>query len=212
MRWRSLRLITWAQRRSCALRPWLRRRTPRTFCRRCSAPSARDRRLLPFRCHSRTRAMPARKVLLVHASRLFRRFAGLLRAYMRRALFPHQRLQRPEPRRVVQRFLPGQRNKSGLRQQYRSCRNRERKALFGAAERLSLSNELVAGCTCNGKDQIGLAPVKIENDPTLRKGDLVAGADGLMVAGRVADKRGASLNFSPASELLRARVPVVASE
>jgi hypothetical protein len=73
-------------------------------------------------------------------------------------------------------------------------------------------NELVAGCTCNGKDQIGLAPVRIENDPTLRKGDLVAGTDGLMVAGHAADKRGASLNFSPASESLRARVPVVASE
>jgi hypothetical protein len=76
-------------------------------------------------------------------------------------------------------------------------------------------NELVAGCTCNGKDQIGLAPVKIENDPTLRKGDIVAGSDGLMVAGRSADKRGASLNFSPASEGVRARyqrVPVVAAE
>jgi hypothetical protein len=73
-------------------------------------------------------------------------------------------------------------------------------------------NELVAGCTCNGKGQIGLAPVRIENDPTLRKGDLVAGTDGLMVAGHAADKRGASLNFSPASESLRARVPVVASE
>jgi hypothetical protein len=76
-------------------------------------------------------------------------------------------------------------------------------------------NELVAGCTCNGKDQIGLAPVKIENDPTLRKGDIVAGSDGLMVAGRGADKRGASLNFSPVSDKLRSRyqrVPVVASE
>ena len=31
-------------------------------------------------------------------------------------------------------------------------------------------NEMVAGCTCNGKDQIGLAPVKIENDPTLAQG------------------------------------------
>ena len=41
--------------------------------------------------------------------------------------------------------------------------------------------ELVAGCTCNGKDQLGLAPVKIEDDPTLRKGDIVAGADGLMI-------------------------------
>src|SRR5258708_7215839 len=76
-------------------------------------------------------------------------------------------------------------------------------------------NELVAGCTCNGKDQIGLAPVRIENDPTLRKGDIVAGAGGLMVAGRGADRRGASLNMSPVSPALRARyerVPVVASD
>ena len=76
-------------------------------------------------------------------------------------------------------------------------------------------NELVAGCTCNGKDQLGLAPVKIEDDPTLRKGDIVAGANGLVVAARAADRRGASLNFSPASAQLRAkyqRVPVVAAE
>jgi hypothetical protein len=76
-------------------------------------------------------------------------------------------------------------------------------------------NEIVAGCTCNGKDQFGLAPVKIENDPTLRRGDIVAGADGLMVASHGADRRGASLNFSPVSEAVRARyprVPVVASE
>jgi hypothetical protein len=76
-------------------------------------------------------------------------------------------------------------------------------------------NELVAGCTCNGKDQLGLAPVRIEDDPTLRKGDIVAGANGLAVAARVSDRRGASLNFSPASAQLRAkyqRGPVVAAE
>jgi Protein of unknown function (DUF2865) len=76
-------------------------------------------------------------------------------------------------------------------------------------------NEIVAGCTCNGKDQFGLASVKIENDPTLRKGDLVAGANGLMVAGRGPDRRGAALNFSPASKSARShyqRVPVVAAE
>ena len=74
--------------------------------------------------------------------------------------------------------------------------------------------ELVAGCTCNGKDQIGLAPVKIEDDPTLRKGDIVAAADGLMVVGRP-DRRGASLNFSPASDRVQARyqrLPVLARE
>jgi Protein of unknown function (DUF2865) len=75
-------------------------------------------------------------------------------------------------------------------------------------------NEIVAGCTCNGKDQVGLAPVSIENDPTLRKGDIVAGADGLMSVGRGSDKRGA-LNFSPVPQRISARyqrVPVVASE
>jgi hypothetical protein len=74
--------------------------------------------------------------------------------------------------------------------------------------------EIVAGCTCNGKDQVGLAPINIENDPTLRKGDIVAGANGLVVAGHGADKR-ASMNFSPASEAVQSRyrrVPVVASE
>ena len=76
-------------------------------------------------------------------------------------------------------------------------------------------NELVSGCTCNGKDQVGLAPVKIEDDPTLRKGDVVAGANGLLVAGRSADRRGAELNFSPASERVRSKyehLPLLARE
>jgi hypothetical protein len=76
-------------------------------------------------------------------------------------------------------------------------------------------NELVAGCTCNGKDAFGLAQVKIENDPTLRKGDIVAEPGGLMVAGRAADRRGASLNFSPVPASVSSRyqrAPVVASE
>jgi hypothetical protein len=75
-------------------------------------------------------------------------------------------------------------------------------------------SELVDGCTCNGKDHFGLAKVSIENDPTLRKGDLVAGTDGLMVANRSGGKH-AELNFSPAPASLRAkfeRAPVVASE
>src|SRR6202012_2050338 len=72
-------------------------------------------------------------------------------------------------------------------------------------------NEMVAGCTCNGKDSVGLAAVKIEEDPTLRRGDVAAGPDGLVVASRGADRRGASLEFSPAPETIRShyrRVPV----
>jgi hypothetical protein len=77
-------------------------------------------------------------------------------------------------------------------------------------------NELVRGCTCNGKDAVGLAQVKIADDPTLRKGDIVAGPDGLVVANRSAnDRRGAAVNFSPLPESVRAKfrhLPVVARE
>jgi Protein of unknown function (DUF2865) len=76
-------------------------------------------------------------------------------------------------------------------------------------------DELVAGCTCNGKDPVGLAAIRVEDDPTLRRGDIVAGRDSLMVAGRGADRRGASLQLSPAPEAVRShyrRVPVVASQ
>ena len=74
-------------------------------------------------------------------------------------------------------------------------------------------NELVAGCTCNGKDPVGLARVEAEKDPTLRSGDIVAGANGLVVANKTADRRGASVEFSPASERIKQRFrrpPVVA--
>jgi Protein of unknown function (DUF2865) len=75
-------------------------------------------------------------------------------------------------------------------------------------------NEIVAGCTCTGKDQAGLAPVSIDKDPTLRKGDIVAGADGLVIASPGSGKH-ADLNFTPVPESIRSRfqhVPVVARE
>ena len=75
-------------------------------------------------------------------------------------------------------------------------------------------SEIVAGCTCNGKDPVGLASIKVADDPTLRKGDIVAGENGLLVTGR-RDKRGAELNFTPAPDRIRAkysRAPVVAAE
>ncbi|WP_454643251.1 DUF2865 domain-containing protein [Bradyrhizobium liaoningense] len=77
-------------------------------------------------------------------------------------------------------------------------------------------NEIVTGCTCNGTDPVGLAQVKVEDDPTLRKGDIVAGAGGLVVASRNAnDRRGVAMNFSPLPDSVRAKfrqVPVVAKE
>jgi hypothetical protein len=39
--------------------------------------------------------------------------------------------------------------------------------------------QLVANCTCNGRDAFGLAPLDVRTDPTLRPGDIVATKDGL---------------------------------
>ena len=75
-------------------------------------------------------------------------------------------------------------------------------------------NELVSGCTCNGKDTVGLAAIRIEDDHTLRKGDVVAGANGLVVASGRTDGRHVA-SFTPAPASIRnkfGRVPVLASE
>lgn len=39
--------------------------------------------------------------------------------------------------------------------------------------------KVVPGCTCNGRDAFGLAPIDVSNDPSLRAGDIVATATGL---------------------------------
>jgi len=41
--------------------------------------------------------------------------------------------------------------------------------------------QLVPGCTCNGRDVFGLAHVDIDTDPTLQAGDIVATRSGLQV-------------------------------
>lgn len=73
-------------------------------------------------------------------------------------------------------------------------------------------NELVAGCTCNGKDPMGLAHIDVEKDPTLRRGDIVAGPNGLMVANEGGDRRGVALNLSPVSNSVRAKYERSAAE
>lgn len=73
--------------------------------------------------------------------------------------------------------------------------------------------QIVDGCTCNGKDHFGLAKIKLEDDPTLRRGDIVANEDGLKVASRI-DRREGAVNYSPVPASVRAaygRIPVVAS-
>jgi hypothetical protein len=54
--------------------------------------------------------------------------------------------------------------------------------------------QLVANCTCNGRDAFGLAPLDVRNDPTLRPGDIVATKNGLA---SFTGRAGAVATFTP---------------
>jgi hypothetical protein len=54
--------------------------------------------------------------------------------------------------------------------------------------------QLVANCTCNGKDAFGLAPFDMSNDPTLRPGDIVSTKDGFVA---YSGARGQGAAFTP---------------
>jgi hypothetical protein len=77
-------------------------------------------------------------------------------------------------------------------------------------------SELVNGCTCNGKTPGGLAHIDVKDDPTLRRGDLVATADGTLAASRGEGDARRSAKFTPAPEGHRQpamiRPPIVATE
>src|SRR5580692_9712001 len=54
--------------------------------------------------------------------------------------------------------------------------------------------QLVANCTCNGRDAFGLAPYEMSSDPTLRLGDIVTTRDGFVA---YAGKSGTGAIFTP---------------
>ena len=54
--------------------------------------------------------------------------------------------------------------------------------------------QLVDKCTCNGRDAMGLAPLDVRNDPTLRPGDIVATKDGMV---SFTGRTGPGASFTP---------------
>jgi Protein of unknown function (DUF2865) len=56
--------------------------------------------------------------------------------------------------------------------------------------------QLVANCTCNGKDAFGLVPLDVKTDPTLRPGDVVSTKEGLETYN---GKNGTASAFTPVS-------------
>jgi len=64
--------------------------------------------------------------------------------------------------------------------------------------------QLVPGCTCNGRDQFGLAPVNLNADPTLRPGDVVATGTGMVAVTRGANNVAAFTPVDAAGNLPKA--------
>jgi Protein of unknown function (DUF2865) len=62
---------------------------------------------------------------------------------------------------------------------------------------------IVPGCSCNGKDAFGLAPVDVMADPTLRTGDIVATSDGLKAFEGGRSEAHKTADFTPAQNSTR---------
>jgi hypothetical protein len=60
-------------------------------------------------------------------------------------------------------------------------------------------NELVDKCTCNGTSHLGLAKIAIADDPTLRVGDIVTDAQGILVVTETRSSARRGPRFRPLS-------------
>ena len=173
----------------------------RGFLSRCSARSASARRKRRRRrCRSPMKAKP-RKIL--RAKRLSSSWsipaARPIASAPATGAISRSRQPQSKPGRLVQQFLPGQRNQSGLRRRHRHAAMENGKPYSELPNAFRYRNEIVAVAPATeGPDRAGAGHDR--KRPDARKGDIVAGANGLMVAGHGADKRGASLNYTPVSE------------
>lgn len=59
-------------------------------------------------------------------------------------------------------------------------------------------DRVVANCTCNGKDAFGLVRLDAKSDPTLRPGDMVATAEGLVAF--TGNRNGKTATFTPVAD------------
>jgi hypothetical protein len=94
--------------------------------------------------------------------------------------FPIQRHANATPAQLCNAFCPASRTKiySGSSIDRAVSADGMRYADLNTA--YAYRDKLVDGCTCNGKDPLGLARVDFNDDPTLRPGDIVATSQGMM--------------------------------
>ncbi|NPV20321.1 DUF2865 domain-containing protein [Bradyrhizobium aeschynomenes] len=101
------------------------------------------------------------------------------------------------PAQMCQAFCPASATKIyyGSNIDYATAANGERYADSETA--FAYRQALRADCTCNGRDPAGLAPVDLSLDTSLRPGDIVATADGLVAYSGSRGSGGQPADFKP---------------
>jgi hypothetical protein len=116
--------------------------------------------------------------------------------------FPIQRSSGADPAQVCSSFCPAAKTKifSGSGIDHASARDGSRYADLQNA--FTFRERIVPGCSCNGKDSVGLVTTPAAEDPTLRVGDIVATNTGFVAY--TGGRRNAE--FTPVTGEMRARL------
>ena len=95
--------------------------------------------------------------------------------------FPLQRHEGTAPEQTCSSFCPASRTKIYHGSSIEQAVATDGKRYADLSTAFVYREKLIEGCTCNGKSAFGLVSTSVQDDPTLRAGDIVATNSGLMV-------------------------------
>jgi hypothetical protein len=110
--------------------------------------------------------------------------------------FPIQKVSGATPAQTCTSFCPASQTKIYRGSTIDHSVGPEGKRYTELSTAFTFREKIVTGCTCNGKDAFGLVTPSVENDPTLRAGDIVATNSGMM-AYNGSDRRQNVAEFTP---------------
>jgi hypothetical protein len=115
--------------------------------------------------------------------------------------FPIQRVGNVTPAQACSSFCPAAQTKIYNGSSIDTASGADGKHYADLSTAFAYREKIVPGCTCNGKDAVGLVNTPIEEDTTLRAGDIVATNAGLMAynGNGAPDPRRQAANFTPIS-------------
>jgi hypothetical protein len=111
--------------------------------------------------------------------------------------FPLQRHGEAAPAEMCSAFCPAAKTKIFYGSAIEQAVGHDGKSYSNLANAFVYRERLVSGCTCNGRDGLGLAALDAASDPTLRPGDIVATKNGLKTFSGMRSRRGSQVaNFT----------------